>query len=326
MRNNGSRNDFVAHDGEVFHPVTITDRIAAAAMRVAAAPMKGKMNGPAARGPFDTVMRLVPEASGIRYESTTLGGVSGIMCEPADARPGKAILYFHGGAYVIGSADAYQHFGGQIAARTNVKTFLADYRRAPEAPFPAAVDDAKAVYRALIESGTRTVAIAGDSAGGGLALSLLSSVQEAVNAGELVAPCAGVVISPWADLALTGASMEVRAKADPLVTKEMLATTAELYLRGHDAKDPLASPLYASMQGLPPIQLHVGFDEVLLDDARRYVERARREQVDATLHVWEGMMHVFASNIGKLAAADAAVQLACAFLAEKLDTHALASV
>jgi monoterpene epsilon-lactone hydrolase len=303
---------------EVHHPLTEKDRQIVAAMRKEVAPFKGKMSDPSARGPFDEVMEHTPEAAGVTYEKAVLGGVSGIWCAPRSARSDAAILYFHGGAYVLGSAQAYRHFAGQFAARTSTRAFIAEYRLAPEHAFPSAVEDARAAYRGLIEHGARKIAIVGDSAGGGLALVLLSVVQSDAVAGKGVAPCGAVVMSPWTDLALTGASHEERADDDPLVTKEMLFTASTSYLRGNDPRDPLASPLYGSLVGLPPIQLHVGTNEVLLDDARRYAERARAEGVEAVAHVWEGMPHVFPSSVGTLDAAEQAMGLMGSFLQDKL--------
>jgi epsilon-lactone hydrolase len=254
----------------------------------------------------------------VTYEESTVGGVRGIWCRPRDARPGVALLHLHGGAYVLGSAQAYRHFVGQIAARTSAAAFVAEYRLAPEHAFPSAVDDARAVYRGLVEQGTQRIVIVGDSAGGGLALVLLAVAQSEAVSGRGHAPSAAIVMSPWTDLALTGPSLRSRADDDPLVTREMLAATSESYLRSEDPRDPLASPLYGTLAGLPPIQIHVGSNEVLLDDALRYAERARAVGVEATAHVWEGMTHVFPSSVGTLDAANQALDIMASFVTENL--------
>jgi epsilon-lactone hydrolase len=298
---------------DVRHSLSEKDREAVAAMRKEVAPFKGQMSDPSARPPFDDVMEHTPDARGVTYEKRAVGGVPGISCTPQGARPSAAILYLHGGAYVLGSANAYRHFAGQIAARAKATVFIADYKLAPEHRFPAALDDAKAAYRGLVEGGARRIAIVGDSAGGGLALALLSIVQS-----EGAAPVAAVVMSPWTDLALTGGSLEDRADDDPLLTREMLSKTAASYLNGHDPRDPLASPLYGALAGRPPIQLHVGTSEVLLDDTRRYAERARAAGVEAVAHIWEGMTHVFPSSVGTLEAAERALTLIGNFLDERL--------
>jgi epsilon-lactone hydrolase len=302
---------------DVRHSLSEKDRAAVAAMRKEVAPLKGKMSDPSARAPFDEVMEHTPDAPRVTYDRSIVGGVPGIWCKPAGARTSTKILYLHGGAYVLGSANAYRHFAGQIAARTKAAVFIVEYRLAPEDPFPAALEDAKAAYRGLVEDGAAKIAIVGDSAGGGLALALLSMMVQS----EDVAPVAAVVMSPWTDLALTGGSLEDRADDDPLLTKEMLSKTAASYLNGHDPRDPLASPLYGDLAGRPPIQLHVGTSEILLDDTRRYAERARAAGVEATAHVWEGMTHVFPSSVGTLEAAEKALGIMATFLDERLSTR-----
>jgi monoterpene epsilon-lactone hydrolase len=305
---------------EIRHTLTVKDEATLAALRTQLAPLKGKMDGPQARGMFDEVMEHTPDAPGVSYEEGTIGGVRGVWCRPRDARPGVALLHLHGGAYVLGSAHAFRHFVGQIATRTKAAAFVAEYRLAPEHAFPAAVDDARAVYRGLVELGTQRIAIVGDSAGGGLALVLLSVAQAEAVAGRGLPPTGAVVMSPWTDLALTGPSLQTRADDDPLVTRQMLAVAGASYLRTQDPRDPLASPLYGGLTGLPPIQLHVGTSEVLLDDSVRYAERAYAEGVEVTVHAWEGMTHVFPSSVGSLDAADQALNIMATFLVDKLGT------
>jgi epsilon-lactone hydrolase len=303
---------------EVRHPLTLKDEVAVAAMRVQVAPSKGKMSGPEARAPFAELMEHVPDAPGVKYTQGVVGGVPGMWCRPQSLRPDAVILYLHGGAYVLGSAYAFRHFVGQIAERTGVAAFIADYRLAPEHAFPAAIDDARACYSGLAREGARVIAIAGDSAGGGLALCLLAIEQAAALKGESVAPSAAVAMSPWTDLALTGASLEDRAEDDSLVTREMLSMAASSYLVGHDPYDPSASPLYSDLSGLAPVQIHVGTSEVLLDDARRYADRFNDAGGDAVAHTWEGMMHVFPASVGALEASATALDMAAMFLKDNL--------
>lgn len=301
-------------DSTFHHPLTQADGDAVAAMRVEIAPFKAKLTGPEARGAFDDVMEHTPDAAGVCDDRRDIAGIAGYWCQPTRARADTVILYLHGGAYVLGSAHAYRHFARQIAARTSTAVFIAEYRLAPEHVFPAAVEDAHAAYRGLVARGAKHIAIVGDSAGGGLALALLSVVQAEARAGEGLAASAAVVMSPWTDLALTGASFEQRASEDPVLSKDILGIASASYLAGGDPRDPLASPLYADLAGLPPIQLHVGTSEVLLDDTRRYAERARAVGVDATAHVWEGMTHVFPASVGTLEAADQALVIIATFL------------
>jgi len=289
------------------------DREPMAKLREAGAAFKGQL-GPEARDVFDQMMEMTPELPGVIYEEALVGNIPGWWCKPAEALEGAAILYLHGGGYVAGSARAYRHLAGQIAGRAKVAAFVADYRLAPENRFPAAVEDASAAYRGLAEEGFTALALTGDSAGGGLALAVLSLMVAEVRIGAAPHPRAAAVLSPMTDLSFTGESLETRAEADPFLTKDSLARAAESYLGGHDSRDPQASPLFGNMAGIPPIRIHVGEDEILLDDSRRYAERAASEGREVQLHIWEGMAHVFASSVGTLAASGMALDDLGAFL------------
>jgi monoterpene epsilon-lactone hydrolase len=304
------------------HPEYLPDRAAMDSIRAMLSPMKGSVDGPSAREPFDHMMESTPAAQGIAYEATSIGGVPGWWCLPGDATPHSAILYFHGGGYVVGSARAYRHFAGQFAARANVSTFVPDYGLAPERPFPAAIDDAGASYAGLLTQGFSKIALAGDSAGGGLALAMLSQAVGQSRAGAWPRPRGAAVISASTDLALTGESIEARADADPLSTRGSLSSLASLYLAGHDPRDPLASPLYGDLAGLPPVMMHVGEDDILLDDSIRYAERLEREGGTAHLHTWAGMIHVFPSNLALLQAANEALDNIGDFLKQQLSGDA----
>jgi monoterpene epsilon-lactone hydrolase len=177
--------------------------------------LKGAVNGPGARKTFDDMMIRVPSAVGVSYEAGTLGGVPGWWCRPKEATSGAAVLYLHGGGYVVGAAEAYRNFVGQIALRANVAVFIPEYRLAPEFAFPAAVMDAQAAYEGLIAKGFENIALAGDSAGGGLALILLPLATRKPQVGTGTIPRAAAVISAWTDLGQTGESMKTRAEADP---------------------------------------------------------------------------------------------------------------
>ena len=303
----------------MYHALLPEDKTAMAAYRQAAAAAKG-MIGPEARPEFDQMMEQTPAANKVSYEAGVVGGVHGWWCLPDDVEPHTALLYLHGGAYVVGSALAYQHLAGQLADRARAATFVPDYRLAPEHPFPAAVDDAKAAYVALRDLGYTTVVLVGDSAGGGLTLVLLALAVAAANSGTGLRPRGAVVMSPWTDLALTGESMETHAEADPVLTKDALATCAHLYLGDHDPHDPLVSPLYGNLAGLPPVMIHVGADEILLDDSRRCADRLETESGDCQIHVWEGMSHVFPSSLGTLIASETALDEIGAFLRHLLHT------
>ena len=305
----------------VTHRISPADQAAIAATRAIVEPGKGLLRGVAARQPFDEIMGHVVPPADVAYEAGTIGGVSGWWARPTKRRPEGTILYFHGGWYVLGSAQAYRNFAGHFANRSGAEVFVADYRLAPEHPFPAGLLDAQACYRGLIERGVRRIAIAGDSAGGGLTLALLSLLKTQEASGGVL-PTAAVVLSPLTDLTLSGRSWETRAVADPYFTKEQAVSLVPLYLGSHDPKDPLASPLFGNLAGLPPIRVLVGDDELLLDDSLRYVERAVAAGVDARVDIWEGLPHVFPSAVGQLEAAGQALSAIGSFLAERLSgTH-----
>ena len=270
------------------------------------------------RAAFDELMEKTPAADGVTYQAATVGGIPGWWCRPANAAGGVAILYLHGGAYVLGSALAYRHFAGQIAARASAPAFVADFGLAPERPFPAAIDDAGMVYRALASAGFSRLAIVGDSAGGGLPLTMASGLT--ARDGVLPRPAAVVALSPWTDLTLAGDSMAARAMHDPLLTRDALEKARDLYLHGLDAKDPRASPLYGDLTDLPPVLLHVGEEEILLDDSRRYADWTAQSGSPAELHEWQGMVHVFPANLTLLRAAREALDITGEFLRRNLDT------
>ena len=225
-------------------------------------------------------------------------------------------MHLHGGWFNWGSAKAYRHFAGQIAARAGAAVFVPAYRLAPEYPFPAAAEDVEAAYRGLIERGFSKIAVTGDSDGGNLSLGLLVQMAASGEDGskELVG---GVALSPVTDLALSGDSWMTRAESDPVFTKEQVTGLVESYLAGRRGDDPSASPVYADLKGLAPVRVHVGDDEVLLDDSVRFVERAVEAGVDARLDVWEGMLHGFTGSVGRVRAAGEALELVGEFLRER---------
>jgi epsilon-lactone hydrolase len=302
------------------HPLDPEDAAITAAMRAITSSVKGARQGTEARGRFDALMESVSPRDDVTFEAGALGGVSGFWAHPADWRLGDAILHLHGGWFNFGSAKAYRHLVGHIAARAGASAFIPDYRLAPEHPFPAATDDVLACYQALAARDVQRIALTGDSAGGNLALALASRV--AGEADSTNAALVGVVaFSPVTDLTLSGTTYETRADADPLFTRPQVAELVHSYLAGADAKHPLASPLYGRLADMPPVRIHVGDDEVLLDDSRRYVERAIAAGVDARLDVWMGMPHGFPGSIGKLNAAAQALDAVGAFLSGRLRAH-----
>ena len=298
-----------------FHPITAQDRTVMAAFRAMVAPNKGKLRGTAARAPFDAVMSSIIAPQAVTFREDRIGKIPGWWCEPVDALPGVAILHLHGGWFNLGSAAAYRHLVGHIARSAGAAAFVPDYRLAPEHRFPAAVEDAGASLRGLAERGIRRIAITGDSAGGNLALALLLLVAAEPAAIDITG---AVLFSPITDLAMTGSSWQTRAEADPLFVREQATELIQAYMNGHDSKDPLASPLYGNLAGLPPVRVQVGDDEVLLDDSVRFVERAVAAGVDAQLDVWEGMPHGFVGSIGQTQAAASSLSAIGEFLSSRL--------
>lgn len=286
------------------HPQAEAD--SAAVQQVREINARGPRIGPEGRREFDQQLETALAAPGVTYETAKVGGVPGVWCRPPNATRGSVILYLHGGGYVMGSAKAFRNHVGQIASRASAATFIADYRLAPEYPYPAAVDDALAVYSGLAEI-SRSIMIAGDSAGGGLALVTLALVNKANR------PAKGcVALSPWTDLALTSPSHQ--SARDPVLELEQLAAAARMYLGKHDAHDARVSPVYGDLSELPPVQLHVGDAELVLDDAVRYAERS----ANAVVHVWQGMPHVFPASVGTYQATVAALEIVGVFMRERL--------
>jgi acetyl esterase/lipase len=318
MQTQKRENTSIKDSWSVIHPLSPQDSAAMTALRSAVAAMKGKLDGVAARAPFNGIMEHVPAPDGVSFEADTVGGISGWWARPAQARKSAAILYLHGGWFNWGTASAFRNLVGHIAIAAGADAFIPDYRLAPEHPFPAAVNDAEACHRGLVDRGTKKIALTGDSAGGNLALVLLS-IATAQAGSDGIAPVGAVALSPVTDLALTGESFETRAGADPYFVKSQAASLVRSYLGEGDPKNPLASPLYGDLAGLPPVRVHVGDDEVLLDDSRRYVERAVAAGVDAKLDLWMGMPHVFVNGVGNLHAANQALRAIGTFLNDVLE-------
>jgi epsilon-lactone hydrolase len=227
----------------------------------------------------------------VKCEPVSANGVDAEWITAPGAAADRVVLYLHGGGYVLGSARSHRDLIGRISRAAQARGLALNYRLGPENPFPAAVDDALAGYRCLLDNGIKPsrIAVAGDSAGGGLTVAALVAIRDA----GLPLPAAGVCMSPWVDLEQTGASMTTRAQADPVVQREGLAGLAQAYLAGKDPRTPLASPLYADLKGLPPLLIQVGDAETLLDDSTRIAERARAAGVQVKLEVWPEMIHVW---------------------------------
>jgi epsilon-lactone hydrolase len=243
------------------------------------------------RSQFEKMGAFLGGAPDGKCEKVDAGGVPAEWVTAPGCDPMRAVLYLHGGGYVIGSINTHRRLAYDISAASGARVLVIDYRLAPEHPFPAAVDDAATAWRWLLQQrfATSRLAIAGDSAGGGLTLATLVNLRDQ----KLGLPACAVAISPWVDLEGVGDSITARAAQDPMVQKDGLLWMAGLYLNGKDAKTPLAAPLHADLKGLPPILVQVGTAETLLDDATRLAEKLHAAGVDVRLAVWPNMLHVF---------------------------------
>jgi monoterpene epsilon-lactone hydrolase len=241
------------------------------------------------RAGMERISERVP--ADVICEKADAGGVKAEWIAAPGAAADRIILYLHGGGYVVGSINTHRAMVSRIARASNARALAIDYRLAPEHPFPAAVEDAMAAYKWLLAQGYQPgkIVIAGDSAGGGLTLALLIAIRAA----NLPMPAAAVPISPWTDLEGTGESVRTRAARDVMVTQENLAHSAKQYYGTHDPKDPLVSPVHANFRGLPPMLIHVGDAEILLDDATRVAKSAKLAGVEVELEVWDDMPHVW---------------------------------
>ncbi|WP_328854653.1 alpha/beta hydrolase [Microbispora hainanensis] len=258
--------------------------------------------------------RPVPDDVTVR--ETELGGRPALDLAPAAGAGRGRLLHFHGGGYILGSPGTHAGFTAQLVRRAGLRATSVDYRLAPEHPFPAAVEDGLAAYRALLDEGVRPeeLVLAGDSAGGGLVVATLVAARDA----GLPQPAGAVLFSPWTDLTLSGESMHTKKDADPIFVPEALQAFATPYLAGQDATQPLASPVFADLRGLPPLLVQAGSNELLLDDSVRLAGRAAADEVEVTLRVWPQVPHVFQNHFGHLDEADEALDEAAGFLAAKV--------
>jgi acetyl esterase/lipase len=245
-----------------------------------------------ARAGWEALAARFAPAEDLKYTRDMADGVPVEWVEAPGADPSRVVLYLHGGGYVLGSVPSYRAFAGRLSRAAGARVLLVDYRLAPEHPFPAAVNDVVLAGQWLARQvgGLSRVVVAGDSAGGGLALSLMLSLRDAGHA----LPAMAVCISPSTDLAKTGESIRTRAHLDPLVSVSGTHVLARRYLgENGDPTHPLASPLYGELKGLPPLLVMVGTHEILHDDSTRLADKARAAGVDVTLEVWQDMVHIW---------------------------------
>ncbi|MGA5134241.1 alpha/beta hydrolase [Streptomyces olivoreticuli] len=269
------------------------------------------------RAGFRAMMAKMVVPAGIRTRATALGGRPAVLVETTGAPKAGTVLYFHGGSYVVGSPETAMSLTGNLVTRTGFRAFSLDYRLAPEHPFPAAVEDGLSAYRALLDSGEApsAIAFAGDSAGGGLAVTTCLAARDA----GLPMPAAIVAFSPGLDMTRTGESMHTKAGIDPFLTREGLEHTGAMYLAGQDPHQPMLSPAtLADLSGFPPMLLQAGTNEMVLDDSTRMATRAREAGVDVILDITADVPHVFQAFANALDEADEALDRAALFLSQRI--------
>jgi monoterpene epsilon-lactone hydrolase len=264
------------------------------------------------RSAFEELVRRIPVADDVRTTETVVGGVDAIEVAVDGVDGANVILYFHGGAYVIGSAATSVPLVADLARRARAKVITVDYRLAPEHPHPAAVEDARAAYEWLLAEGVdpSRIAISGESAGGGLAVAALLALRDA----GIPMPSSAFVMSPWVDLTLSGSTIIDNQEVDPILTGEALRLRVGDYAGGANPSDPSISPAFGDLRGLPPMLIQVGSHEILLSDAIRLAGRAATADVAVTLEVVPGVPHVFQAYAAVLDEGEAALSRAAEFL------------
>ena len=257
-----------------------------------------------ARATFAPAGPVHPVPDDVLVSEVSAGGVRAHWLTAPGADADRVLLFLHGGGYELGSLRSDGELAARLGRASRMRVLFPEYRLAPEHPFPAAIDDVRAVWRWLRtdqQLSARSMAVAGDSAGGGLAVALLVATRDAGDA----LPAAAVLMSPTVDLTSSGASMTDRAHEDPISTPALLRQLASDYLAGANPKTPLASPLFASLSGLPPLLVQVGTADLLLSDSERLAEAAAEAGVDVLLEVGEGLPHVYQLALGTPEAAEA---------------------
>ncbi len=269
------------------------------------------------RARLDKIARYLKRAFGVAVEATTVNGLYAEWLRPKKSANGKVLLYLHGGAYLVGSCRTHRQMVSHIARAAGINALVPEYRLAPEHPFPAAIEDAVGVYRWLLANGYNSadVFIAGDSAGGGLTVATLLELRHA----GIPMPAAVVLLSPFLDVTASGESAKTRADQDPWFdAKDMFVVTDNYCPPGTDLKNPLVSPVFAIVAGLPPAYIQVGDDEILLSDSTRFADKMKGEGLDIEIEIWPEMWHVFQLFIGKMPESRRAIKRIGAYIAGRM--------
>ena len=258
------------------------------------------------RRSMESLTKLASLPSKTKVEKVSFNGISAEWICAKEAHEDRVILYLHGGGYNIGSPNTHRELAAHISMTSGAKVLLPDYRLAPEHPFPSALEDATSAYRWLLDTGLtgRNISIAGDSAGGALSIATSISLRDT---GE-PSPASIACISPWTDLEMSGNSIKTHAKIDPLLNLQLLKIMASNYIGDNDPCSPLISPIYADLRGISPLLIHVGSDEMLLDDSTRIAEKAKNAEVDVTLKIYDQMWHAWHLNVRLMPEAKNAIE------------------
>jgi len=270
------------------------------------------------RANMDQIDRL-PRPRRVEYVETAIGGVGAIVATPTQEPPDRHVLYIHGGGYSIGSPRSHVALGARLAKRAAAAVTVIDYRLAPEHPYPAAIDDCVAAYRALVATvDPALVTIAGDSAGGGATLATLCALRDA---GDPLPGCA-YLLSPWTDLTASGDSVRSKADIDPMIRADHISPMAAMYAGDTPLDHPGVSPLFADLGGLPPMLIQTGVDEVLLSDSTRLADRARAAGVEVVLDLADDLWHVYPIFAGYVPEATEALIRAAVFIRARTPARA----
>ncbi|MCH9693398.1 MAG: alpha/beta hydrolase [Gammaproteobacteria bacterium] len=265
---------------------------------------------------WDRLGKFLMTAIGVKIRKDRINGLYAEWFDPKQYTKGKLILYLHGGAYIVGGCDMHRQMVSHLARAANVQVLLPEYRLAPEHKYPAGLEDAIGIYRSLLNDGWQAsdIMLAGDSAGGGLSVATLLALRDAGD--EL--PAGAVLMSPFLDVTASGETMQTRAAQDPWFHPEHVPVIAEYYCEEHQRRDAYVSPVFANAEGLPPIYIQVGNDEILLSDSTRFAENVRQAGGDVELDIWPDMWHVFQFFVNKMPESGRAIAKIGAYVQSRL--------
>lgn len=267
------------------------------------------------RNSFERLANIVKFPSHVKRQELIYAGIPSAWFIPDKSSDEKTILYLPGGGYCVGSYNTHSGLLGRLARAAGHPILAVNYRKAPEDPYPAAIDDALKAYKQLVADGKKNIILGGDSAGGGLALALTFKLIEE----NIQMPAALILLSPWTDLTGTGDSIVRKASKDPLIGPELLQVFAQKYAGNEDLKNPLISPLFGDFNFFPPTLIQVGTEEVLLDDSTRLAQKMKKAGVLVEMEIWDGMMHVFQWFAGLIPEANDAVNKIASFVHRQYD-------